>query len=202
MPKSEVKGLKRSEAAKIYKALYWDVIKCNQMPAGLDLALFDYGVNSGPTRAVKELQALLKIRRDGAVGPITLGAIRHAANANGAGELAAGLCDRRLSFLKSLSSFAVFGRGWTRRVSETRALSLQMASANPAALPKKRKHLMDVLSGYKTYIVGALMLIAGIAQAAGIDIPGFDGYSAGQLIMEGFAVVFLRKGLKSDIANA
>lgn len=61
---------------------------------------------------------------------------------------------------------------------------------------------MDILTGYKTYIVGVLMLLAGIAQLAGVDVPGFDGQTAGQLIFEGLSVVFLRKGLKSDIGNA
>lgn len=61
---------------------------------------------------------------------------------------------------------------------------------------------MDILTGYKTYIVGVLMLVAGIAQMAGVDVPGFSGQTAGQLIFEGLAVVFLRKGLKSDIGNA
>jgi hypothetical protein len=46
------------------------------------------------------------------------------------------------------------------------------------------------------------MLLTGIGQAMGLDVPGFDGQSAGQLIMEALAVLFLRKGLKSDIGNA
>jgi hypothetical protein len=46
------------------------------------------------------------------------------------------------------------------------------------------------------------MLVAGIAQFAGLDVPGFDGQTAGQLIFEGLAVVFLRKGLNTEIGNA
>ena len=61
---------------------------------------------------------------------------------------------------------------------------------------------MDILSGYKTYIMGVFMLLAGVGQLLGVDVPGFDGQTASHLIMEGFAIIFLRKGLKSDISNA
>lgn len=60
---------------------------------------------------------------------------------------------------------------------------------------------MAFLDGYKTYIVGALMLVAGIAQALGIEVPAFGEYSGVQLIMEAFAVIFLRRGLKSELGK-
>ena len=53
------------------------------------------------------------------------------------------------------------------------------------------------LDGYKTYVVAAAMLIAGLGQLLGADIPSFDGQSAGHLIMEGLAIIFLRKGMKT-----
>ena len=61
---------------------------------------------------------------------------------------------------------------------------------------------MDVLAGYRTYIIAAFMLLAGLAQVAGIDIPALDGQSAGQLFMEGLAIIFLRRGIKGDVARA
>ena len=60
---------------------------------------------------------------------------------------------------------------------------------------------MAVFDGYKTYIVGALMLIVGVAQALGIDVPAFGDYSGPQLIMEALAVIFLRRGLKGDLGR-
>ena len=53
------------------------------------------------------------------------------------------------------------------------------------------------LDGYKTYIVAGLMLLAGLAQLLGMDIPSFDGHSAGQLLMEALAIIFLRRGVKA-----
>lgn len=61
---------------------------------------------------------------------------------------------------------------------------------------------MEALNGYKTYIVAAIMLLAGIAQVLGVELPALDGGSAGQLVMEALAILFLRKGLKGDIGRA
>ena len=61
---------------------------------------------------------------------------------------------------------------------------------------------MDILNGYKTYLVALFMLLAGVAQLLGVDLPALDGSSAGHLIMEALAVLFLRKGLKGDIGKA
>lgn len=201
LPKSDVKALERTEASKIYKKLYWTPVAGNALPAGLDLALFDYAVNSGPARAVKTLQKTLKVRRDGVPGPITLGAVRAFIQSHGIAALINALCARRMGFLRSLSTFTVFGRGWTSRVSSVRKSALALAGANPKSPTTTWRPEMNILDGYKTYIMGALMLAAGVAQLAGLDVPGFDGQSAGQLIFEGLAIVFLRKGLKSDLSN-
>jgi hypothetical protein len=56
---------------------------------------------------------------------------------------------------------------------------------------------LSFLDGYRTYIVAVAMLIAGLCQLLGVEIPSFDGQSAGQLLMEGLAILFLRKGIKS-----
>ena len=61
---------------------------------------------------------------------------------------------------------------------------------------------MDILNGYKTYITAAIMLLAGLAQVLGIDLPSLDSGASGHLIMEALAVIFLRQGLKGDIRRA
>ncbi len=52
------------------------------------------------------------------------------------------------------------------------------------------------LDGFKTYLVAAAMVLAALSQLIGVDLPSFDGQSAGQLLMEGLAILFLRKGMK------
>lgn len=203
LPKSAVKELQRPEAAKIYRASYWDRIHAGQLPAGLDLALFDFAVNSGPDRAIRTLQAELDVAADGQVGPLTLVAMEAYAAKKGLGALVGALCDRRLAFLNRLPTFATFGRGWTNRVASVRKAALAMAgTAAPVNTITLWRTIMDILNGYKTYIVALFMLLAGLAQMLGVDLPALDGNSAGHLIMEGLAVLFLRKGLKGDIGRA
>lgn len=196
LPKAEVQKLTRAEAARIYRSGYWNLCRATDLPAGIDLAVFDYAVNSGPGRAVRDLQAVLGVKTDGVVGPLTIGA---ASRANAALVINA-LCDRRLGFLGRLSTFSTFGRGWTRRVASVRAAALS-AAPNAITIPSGEM-TMDMLSGYKTYIVATIMLLAGLAQVLGIELPALDGGSAGSLMLEALAVIFLRKGLKGDIGNA
>jgi lysozyme family protein len=204
LPTSDVQALSRNEAAKIYKARYWDRCRGGSLPAGLDLALFDYAVNSGPLRAVKELQRICGTNLDGFVGPLTLAAVKKAVAEQGVAQLVTRLCDRRLGFLRRLETFATFGRGWTRRIENVRRTALEMAGNAPSSPQSfnERSNPMNILSGYRTYIAAAAMLIVGLCQLFGIDLPGFDGQSAGQLIIEAFAIFFLRKGLKTEVGNA
>ena len=193
LPKAAVAALTRDEAALIYRASYWNTVRAGAMPAGVDLALFDFAVNSGPDRAVRMLQAALGVAADGEVGPVTLAA----AGAADHRRLVNALCDRRLSFLQRLTSFAVFGRGWTRRVAEVRAEALADVK-RPSIV--QRREIMTILTGYRTYIVAAFMLLAGLAQVLGVELPALDGGSAGSLILEALAIIFLRKGLKGGAA--
>lgn len=197
LPRSEVKALTRSEASAIYKALYWERCKAGSLPAGVDLAVFDYAVNSGADRAVRTLQALVGVVQDGFVGPVTLVAVQK----RDPRALVEALCDQRMGFLQRLTHWATFGRGWTNRVADVRATALADIALLVPSQPTDGVYDMAFLDGYKTYIVGALMLVAGIAQALGIEVPAFGEYSGVQLIMEAFAVIFLRRGLKSELGK-
>lgn len=157
--------------------------------------MFDFAVNSGPNRAVRCLQQVLGVAVDGLVGPITLAAT----NRCSAADIVNVLCDRRLGFLRALSTFPVFGRGWIRRVETIRAAAL---AAAPITSATQGDEIMDILSGYKTYIVAAFMLLAGLTQMLGIDLPALDSGSAGSLVLESLAILFLRKGLKGNIGKA
>lgn len=203
LPKEAVRDLRRPEAAKIYRASYWDRCHAGQLPAGLDLTLFDFAVNSGPDRAIRALQAELDVAADGQIGPLTLAAVEAYAARKGIARLIGALCDRRLAFLNRLATFATFGKGWTTRVTSVRKAALAVVGATPAPSIKinQWRTIMDILNGYKTYIVAIFMLLAGLAQMLGVDLPALDGSSAGHLIMEALAVLFLRKGLKGDLGK-
>jgi lysozyme family protein len=120
--RQSVKFITDEEVNAIYKFQYWDRVQGDLLPAGLDYAVFDFAVNSGVGRASKYLQAVLGVAQDGQIGARTLAAITNPANAINA------LCDRRMSFLRNLRTFLVFGKGWTRRVTDVRKHALDMAS--------------------------------------------------------------------------
>jgi lysozyme family protein len=204
--KAAVKALTRDEAGSIYRKRYWDTIEGDSLPAGLDLAVFDFAVNSGPGRAIKALQRELRVTADGNLGPVTIEALNARIAAGGSAALVAALCGGRLGFLKSLATFSTFGRGWSRRVEEVRRAALTMAGADPAQpspnVDNPWRQKMDFLTGYRTYIVAGVMLLAGVAQLLGIDLPALNTQSAGQMMMEALAIIFLRRGIKGDISKA
>lgn len=115
-PLRSVRYIDDVEVEAIYKVNYWDRAKCDQLPAGVDYAVFDYAVNSGVSRAVKDLQRVVGAPVDGAMGEITLRATISYASRNPPLYLVVQLCERRMSFLKSLKTWSTFGTGWTRRV--------------------------------------------------------------------------------------
>lgn len=126
---SDMKALTRDEALEIYKAQYWDTVKADELPAGVDYAVYDYSVNSGPGRAAKELQRVVGAKVDSVIGPATLHRIRTCGLT--AGEIIDGLCDRRLAFMKSLRVWSRYKNGWSRRVSEVRAKAKAFGAQNP-----------------------------------------------------------------------
>ena len=157
---ADVKAMKVEEAKAIYRAQYWDTQRCDELPAGVDYALFDYGVNSGVGRSKRVLQRIVGVKPDGAFGPATMAAV----SAHDPKKIVAGLCDERLAFLQSLKTWKVFGKGWSRRVAEVRATALAMVpgAAAPAAAPA-RAIARAVFPAAKT----AQPVATGIAVAAG-----------------------------------
>jgi len=121
---NDVRRLSRKEAIAIYRQLYWDAVRAEELPPGLDLAVFDLAVNSGPVLAVKMLQAVLGVEADGIVGPVTL----KAARAADVSDVIRRLTKARLGFLGRLATWPVFGLGWRRRVLSVEQEALRLAS--------------------------------------------------------------------------
>jgi lysozyme family protein len=111
---ADVKAMPLSVAKDIYKSKYWDKMFCDQLPSGVDYCTFDYGVNSGVGRALK-----VKTSFAGRSPEATIIA----------------MCDERLNFLRQLKTWPVFGNGWSKRVSDVRAFSLQLAKTASIPLP-------------------------------------------------------------------
>jgi lysozyme family protein len=123
---ADLKAMSMSQAKGLYRAHYWDALGCDRLPAGLDYAVFDYGVNSGTARAATVVRRIAGI--EGAGAPLDTATLSALGRGEAAG-LIGRLCDERLAFLKNLKTWPVFGRGWARRVSEVREAALAMAAA-------------------------------------------------------------------------
>lgn len=115
---AQVKALTLAEAEDIYRKSYWGQSGGDVLPVGLDYAAFDFGVNSGPGRAVTVLQQVVRVAADGKIGPQTLAAVK--AYPGGVVKLIRDYCAARMAFLRGLTNpktgFPVNGRGWTIRV--------------------------------------------------------------------------------------
>jgi lysozyme family protein len=123
----DMKDLTREDVEPIYKKNYWDRVKGDQLPEGLDLCVFDFGVNAGTGRAAKYLQTMIGTVADGGIGPNTLKTLDEYVKEHGLNETIKSYQVERQKYYESLSTFETFGRGWTRRVVETTKLALEMA---------------------------------------------------------------------------
>ncbi len=105
---ADVKAMPKQVAIDIYASKYWKTpyYDCDKLAHGVDLAVFDFGVNSGPSRAKRYL--------DAAIGGDAKSTVNR-------------LMDARMKFLKGLKTWPTFGTGWTRRCNDIRKQSLRMA---------------------------------------------------------------------------
>ena len=123
-PKEDIRNMTKARAAAIYRRDYWDAVRGDDLPAGLDLVAFDAAVNSGVSRGAKWLQTALGAEADGKIGPVTL-ARASVAPIPATIERA---IDLRMGFLRGLKNWRTFGKGWQRRVDAVEVLALDMAS--------------------------------------------------------------------------
>ena len=122
----DMKELTVEDVAPIYKKGYWDKMKGDDLPSGLDLCVFDFGVNAGPGRAAKFLQKMIGTTVDGGIGPMTLAKVNEYVDSNGLEESIKQYQSARQEYYENLSTFNTFGKGWTRRVDETTQLALEI----------------------------------------------------------------------------
>lgn len=120
---SEMRALTPDMVKPFYKKNYWDKIRGDELPAGVDYAAYDLAVNSGTGRAAKYLQEIAGVPADGVIGPRSVEAIKKC-DAESAVEA---ICTMRLDFLKGLGNFETFGKGWTTRVNDVMAKATEMA---------------------------------------------------------------------------
>ena len=138
----DVRALTPAKVTPIYHAKYWETISGDSpnMAPGIDLMVFDMGVNAGIGTSGEILQRCLGFdgvspgqEIDGAIGPHTLLAVKGAH----AASLITSLSAAQLAYYQGLSGWPTFGQGWSARVSERTAHANALALGTAAPPPPK-----------------------------------------------------------------
>lgn len=202
-PLRSVRQIEDHELQAIYKKQYWDAVRGDDLPAGVDLAVYDFAVNSGVSRAAKYLQTVLRCNRiDGHIGEATLAMLEEANRI----DVVKQLCDLRLKFLQGLDTWGVFGKGWSKRVKDVKETALRMAmsirppapeepqtpalqpdvepapKAEPEPQDEARESWIDKLTNYGQGVAGVVAtIVAAISSPYGvatIALLGVFGFAA------------------------
>ena len=118
----DLKKITDNQVLTIYKEMYWNKCRCSDLPAGVDLCVFDAAVHSGPHTSGIWLQRAVNAKVDGLIGPQT---IRLAWKENPT-VIIMKMMYARLIHLRVLSTWDVFSHGWTRRIKHICANALKM----------------------------------------------------------------------------
>ena len=124
---ADLKAITKQECSEIYLARYWNAVRGDQLPSGLDVYAADFAVSSGPGRAAAKLQALIGTKVDTFIAEKTLAAVR----SKDPLQLLLDYHQARMEFLMSLEKWPTFGRGWTNRCSKILAISRPLIRSRP-----------------------------------------------------------------------
>ena len=119
---AEMRGLTPEKVEPLYKKKYFDAVRGDELPMGLDYLMFDFAVNAGAGRAIKTLQTAVGVTPDGGFGPMTMAAVQ-AVDPN---ELIERFSQAKEDFYRSLTTFATFGKGWLNRVADVKVKASAM----------------------------------------------------------------------------
>lgn len=118
----DMRQLTPTDVEPLYKKKYWDVVRADELPSGIDYMVFDMGVNAGPGRSIKLLQTAVGVTADGGFGPMTMAAVQ----AIDPVTLIERFSAEKIVFYRSLDSFTVYGTGWLNRVADVKVKASAM----------------------------------------------------------------------------
>ena len=122
----EMRSLTVDMVAPLYRQKYWDKVRGRDLAPGLDLHVFDFGVNAGPARAIRYLQMMIGAHPDGQFGPATMRALSNYIDQYDTAKAIRRYGELREQYYRQLRTFPTFGRGWLRRNREVTAAALVM----------------------------------------------------------------------------
>ncbi len=119
----DMQSLTLSEAASVYRKFYWNAMCCENMARGVDLMVFQFGVNAGTDTSAQVLQQICGVTTDGIIGPITLAAACRVVPVTLINRLA----KQQIESYQGFSEWDEFGAGWVNRVRNAQTVALSMA---------------------------------------------------------------------------
>jgi len=119
---AEMRGLTPEKVEPLYKKKFWDAVRGDELPVGLDYLAFDFAVNAGPGRSIKIMQSAVGVTPDGGFGPMTMAAVQ----AVDPVELIERFSQAKEDFYRSLNTFSTFGKGWLNRVADVKVKASEM----------------------------------------------------------------------------
>jgi lysozyme family protein len=136
---SDVQALTEPEAFLIYAQNYWAPVQGSDLPVGLNLQVWDWGVNSGPGTAIIKLQWMVGCTEDGIMGPETLAATERYVEDQGVEAAIEAYGSIRQAYYESLDGWVHYGEGWTNRNDDCMAEGIRLSETQPEPLPREGK---------------------------------------------------------------
>lgn len=118
---TEMKALTREKVRPLYKKLFWDKCRCDDLSDGVDYLVYDFAVNAGPGASAKILQRAVGTTQDGQIGNMTVAA----AQRFDAEDLVKRFSQSKRDFYISLNN-PVYQQGWLNRVRDVEKTALGM----------------------------------------------------------------------------
>lgn len=138
---AELQRISDADVEEIFREQYWNGVRGDDLPAGVDFAAGDFAFNSGSVQAAKDLQRTVTGLgfdaggADGRIGELTLKAVREALAALGEDAVINAYLDRRWAFMQKLKNFPTFKNGWKARIASVRKNALAVAHGDPVYTP-------------------------------------------------------------------
>lgn len=111
-PDLDIRNLTLEKAKNIYKRDWWDKINADQIDPAIIFQVWDFAVNAGMGTAKRKLQKAVGVAEDGIIGKQTIQAI----NNTELNDVLMKFNAERLCYYTSLSTWNLYGKGWTLRV--------------------------------------------------------------------------------------
>ena len=117
-PNLDIASLSEADAVAIYRRDYWDKVRGDDLPTGIDYLVFDAAVNHGRSKATKLLQKAVGAAVDGVIGKNTITATANANQSDLRSEYTARRTKYYAAIIANKPSQEKYALGWMRRAAK------------------------------------------------------------------------------------